>query len=128
MKIESSIIRLNKEIDEVYNTLCKASTYEKLMPSEASFTMADEDHFSFKLSGMPVIPLKMKSKLPNKQIVLASDGGSVHFELQANFELIENNTKVQLVFKGELNPMMQMIVKKPLTQFLESLSENLKNL
>jgi carbon monoxide dehydrogenase subunit G len=128
MKLESSKTLLTKPIDEVFNALSQASTYERLMPEEVSFRMTDEEHFSFKLGGMPVIPLKLVRKTPSSQIVLAADGGNVPFELAANLENISGQTEVQLTFDGNINPMMQMMVKKPLTQFLESLIGNLQKL
>jgi carbon monoxide dehydrogenase subunit G len=55
---------------------------------------------------------------------MAADGGNVDFELHANLEEFNGETKIQLVFEGNINPMMQMMVKKPLTQFLEALIAN----
>ena len=124
MKLESSIATVAKPIEDVFEQLTLASTYELLMPEEASFRIRDEKHFSFKLGGMPVIPLKLERQTPNTQIVMAADGGSVPFELHANLEAIDGKTKIQLVFEGNINPMMQMMVKKPLTQFLEALIAN----
>jgi len=124
MKLESSIATVAKPIEEVFGKLTQASTYELLMPEEASFRIKDEKHFSFKLGGMPVIPLKLARQTPNTQIVMTADGGSVPFELQANLEDRDEKTKIQLVFEGNINPMMQMMVKKPLTQFLEALIAN----
>ena len=124
MKLESSIAMLAKPIEDVFEQLTRASTYELLMPEEASFRIKDEKHFSFKLGSMPVIPLKLERQTPNSQIVMAADGGNVPFELHANLEAVDGETKIQLVFEGNINPMMQMMVKKPLTQFLEALIAN----
>lgn len=124
MKLESSIATVAKPIEDVFDQLTQASTYELLMPEEASFRIRDEKQFSFKLGGMPVIPLKLERQTPNTQIVMAADGGSVPFELHANLEAIDGETKIQLVFEGNINPIMQMMVKKPLTQFLEALIAN----
>ena len=124
MKLESSIATVAKPIEDVFEQLTLASTYELLMPEEASFRTKDEKHFSFKLGSMPVIPLKLERQTPNTQIVMAADGGNVPFELHANLEAIDGETKIQLVFEGNINPMMQMMVKKPLTQFLEALIAN----
>jgi carbon monoxide dehydrogenase subunit G len=73
---------------------------------------------------MPTIPIKFVRQTPNKKIIMAADGGSISFELHANLESIDQETKIQLVFEGNINPMMQMMVKKPLTQFLEALIAN----
>ena len=128
MKLESSTATVAKPIEEVFGKLTQASTYELLMPEEASFQIKDEKHFSFKLGGMPVIPLKLARQTPNTQIVMTADGGNVPFELQANLEDVDEKTKIQLVFEGNINPMMQMMVKKPLTQFLEALIANVGKL
>tara|TARA_E500000178_G_scaffold70905_1_gene68680 strand:+ start:603 stop:989 length:387 start_codon:yes stop_codon:yes gene_type:complete len=124
MKLESSIATVAKPIEDVFEQLTRASTYELLMPEEASFRTKDEKHFSFKLGSMPVIPLKLERQTPNTQIVMAADGGNVPFELHAKLEAVDGETKIQLVFEGNINPMMQMMVKKPLTQFLEALIAN----
>ena len=124
MKLESSIATVAKPIEDLFEQLTRASTYELLMPEEASFRTKDEKHFSFKLGSMPVIPLKLERQTPNTQIVMAADGGNVPFELHANLEAVDGETKIQLVFEGNINPMMQMMVKKPLTQFLEALIAN----
>ena len=128
MKLESSIATVAKPVEEVYEKLTQARTYELLMPEEASFRRIDEKHFSFKLGGMPEIPLKLARQTPNTQIVMTADGGSVPFELHADLEEIDEKTKIQLVFEGNINPMMQMMVKKPLTQFLEALIANAEKL
>ncbi len=128
MTIESSTAIVESPLEEVFEKLTKASTYKRLMPDDASFRISDESHFSFKLGSMPVIPLKMERQTPHSQIVLAADGGNVPFELQANLSMVEENTQIQLVFSGDINPMMQMMVKKPLTQFLEALIGNVQKL
>ena len=76
MKLESSIATVTKPIEDVFEQLTRASTYELLMPEEASFRIKDEKHFSFKLGSMPVIPLKLERQTPNTQIVMAADGGN----------------------------------------------------
>ena len=128
MTIESSTAKVNSPIEDVFKKLSQASTYERLMPEEASFRIINESQFSFKLGSMPVIPLKMERQTPYNQVVLAADGGNVPFELHANLSTEEDQTQIQLVFKGDINPMMQMMVKKPLTQFLEALISNAQKL
>lgn len=128
MKIESSKTLVSIPIAEVFEKLANASTYERLMPEEASFRMTDELHFSIKLGSMPIIPLKMARQTPHSQIVLAADGGNVPFELAVNLAEVASQTQIQLVFEGNINPMMQMMVKKPLTHFLEALIGNVQKL
>ena len=128
MKLDSSVVTIAKPSQEDIEQLTNASPNELLMPEAARFSIKDEKHFSFKVGGMPTIPLKLERQTPNKQIIMAADGGSVSFELHANLESIDQETKIQLVFEGNINPMMQMMVKKPLTKFLEALVANSRSL
>jgi hypothetical protein len=43
-------------------------------------------------------------------------------------EIDETSSEVQLDFNGEFNMMMAMMVKKPLTSFIEALSDNIDKL
>ncbi len=128
MKLESTTGVVSSPITAVFEKLSNAETYERLMPDEASFRIVDQKHFSFKLGGMPAIPLKLERQTPHSQIVLAANGGNVPFELLVNLTKIDSNTQIKLVFEGNINPMMQMMVKKPLTQFLEALIGNVQKL
>ena len=40
----------------------------------------------------------------------------------------ENKSEVTLSFVGDFNPMMTMMIKKPLTKFVETLTENIGKL
>ena len=51
------------------------------------------------------------------------------FSLNAHlFEISENSCEVQLLFEGDFNPMMAMMVKKPLTNFIDTLTQNIAKL
>jgi len=57
---------------------------------------------------------------------LGAASSKLPFTLVAHIEeLSENTATVQLQFQGEFNPMMAMMIKKPLTKFVETLSENI---
>jgi hypothetical protein len=99
------------------------------MPEGATFSVGENNSFRFKLGGMPELSLRIKECIAPGTIILASSGGKVEFELIGLLEAInENQTKAQLQFKGDLNPMMAMMVKKPLTNFLEVLVGNMHKL
>lgn len=129
MEINSSFAQVNLPVAEVFTQLSATETYEKLMPEGASFVLGENNSFRFKLGSMPELGLRIKTSVANEKIVLASAGGKVDFELIGLLEPIQvDQTQVQLTFKGDLNPMMAMMVKKPLTQFLESLIGNMHKL
>ena len=130
MHLESENTTVNKSQQEVFDFLTEVKNYEQIMPeSIQKFELKGEDSFLFQLSGMPVIGLKMQEKLPYKTAVLGSMSDKFPFTLKADINAIEDNkTDVKLVFEGEFNAMMAMMVKSPLKKFINTLSENLGKL
>jgi ribosome-associated toxin RatA of RatAB toxin-antitoxin module len=129
MEINSSITRVDHSIEQLFSKLSSVETYEGLMPEGAAFTKIDDSRFRFKLGGMPEIGLTIDDKQPNESIVLTSSSDKISFSLRGQLTKIsETQTDVQLQFEGDFNPMMAMMVKKPLTQFMESLIGNMHKL
>lgn len=130
MHIESQKITVNKSAEQLFNDLIQVDNYQKLMPENiAKFQVIDQDTFLFALQGMPEISLKIKEKLPPNKIILAAPGGKLSFNLTANIEKIsEQSATVQLIFQGEFNAMMAMMIKGPITKFIETLSANMSKL
>ena len=130
MNLESPKVTVQNNAPYLFNALCDVNNFEKLMPeSIAKFEVTDADSFIFGLKGMPEIKLRMKDKTPNSKIVLGAASDKLPFTLTANIEEIsEASAAIQLVFEGEFNAMMAMMVKGPITKFIETLSENMSKL
>jgi hypothetical protein len=130
MNLESPKVTVQNNAAYLFNALCDVNNFEKLMPdSIAKFEVTDADSFIFGLKGMPEIKLRMKDKTPNSKIVLGAASDKLPFTLTANIEEIsESSAAIQLVFEGEFNAMMAMMVKGPITKFIETLSENMSKL
>jgi len=130
MNLESPKVTLQNNAAYLFTALCDVNNFEKLMPdSIAKFEVTDADSFIFGLKGMPEIKLRMKDKTPNSKIVLGAASDKLPFTLTANIEEIsESSAAIQLVFEGEFNAMMAMMIKGPITKFIETLSENMSKL
>ena len=129
MEINSSTARVDRSTEQIFSQLSSVETYEGLMPEGATFTKIDDSRFRFKLGGMPEIGLTIADKQPNESIVLTSSSDKISFSLRGQLtEISDTQTDVQLHFEGDFNPMMAMMVKKPLTQFMESLISNMHKL
>lgn len=127
MNLESPKTRVNKSSQDVFNFLSDVKNFEKLMPENISkFEVLSDDTFLFALKGMPEIILKKKEVIPPNKIVLGAAGGKIDFSLIGNIADIDGDTSdVQLVFNGDFNPMMAMMIKGPITKFIETLSTNI---
>ena len=127
MNLESPKVTIHKSQKETFEFLSDVKNFEKLMPENISkFEVLDNDKFLFALKGMPEIVLKKQEAHPNDKIVLGAGGGKIDFSLTADLiEVNENSTDVQLSFAGEFNAMMAMMIKGPITKFLETLATNM---
>ncbi len=127
MNLESQKIILKKSAKYVFESLCVVQNFEKLMPENTSkFEVTSEDSFIFGLKGMPEIKLKIKEKNPNCKIILGAASDKLPFVLIATIESIaEEETQVQLFFEGEFNAMMAMMIKGPISKFIETLIDNM---
>jgi len=128
MNLESPKVTLDKSAEETFNFLSDVKNFESLMPENISkFEVLENDKFLFALKGMPEIILKKKETTPHSKIVLGAAGGKLDFALVANIvELEANKTDVQLSFEGEFNAMMGMMIKGPISKFIETLVTNMK--
>ena len=129
MEINSSIATVDQSTETVFSRLSRVDTYKRLMPEGARFTIVNDHQFRFQLGGLPEIGLKISDLQLNKSIVLKSSSDKISFSLRGQLTKISaDQTNIQLHFTGDFNPMMAMMVKKPLTQFMESLISNMHKL
>lgn len=130
MNIKSKKVSVQKSASELCDYLADVKNFENLMPENISkFEVIRENAFVFALKGMPEIALEVKDvKKPNK-VVLGAISDKLPFTLTGNIdEVSENTSNVELLFDGEFNSMMAMMIKGPITKFIETLSSNLGKL
>ena len=128
MQLESPKITVSKSNQEIFDFLSNVENSGKIMPENIDKFEANEDSFIFALKGMPEIKLKLKEVVPGEKIVLGSASEKLPFSLTANIaEKESNSSDVQLLFEGNFNPMMAMMVKGPLQKFINTLISNIEN-
>ena len=130
MKLESPKVLVNNSQEYIFNALSDVKNFEKLMPDTiAKFEVLGDDIFNFGLKGMPEIKLRLKEGVPHSRVNLAAASDKLPFKLVADLNKVsENSTEVQLFFEGEFNPMMAMMIKGPITKFIETLAQNMNKL
>ena len=127
MNLESPTISVSKSPEDVFNFLADIKNFKSLMPENISkFEVLDEDKFLFALKGMPEIILKKKEVIPPNKIVLGAAGGKLDFSLITNItEVNATTSEVKLDFTGDFNPMMAMMIKGPISKFIETLATSI---
>ena len=130
MNLISKKVTVQKSAEALFDFLCDVKNFEKLMPDTISkFEIIRDDAFVFALKGMPEIALELKEVNSPIQVKLGAISDKIPFTLIGNIEAInELSSDVSLQFEGDFNPMMAMMIKGPITKFIETLSSNLENL
>lgn len=130
MELKSKKVTVQRSAQELCDFLSDVSNFEGLMPDNiAKFEVLRKDAFVFALKGMPDIALEVKEMNPPNQVVLGAISDKFPFNLSGNFaDQGAGSSEVELVFSGSFNPMMAMMVKGPITKFLETLTDHLAKL
>lgn len=129
MFIESPKSTVQKSNKEVFEFLIDLKNFKVLMPENIDkFEVINDNRFLFSLKGMPEIVLERKSQTEYSRLVLGAASEKLPFTLTADLVALQDNeTEVTISFTGEFNAMMAMMIKSPITNFMKTLSENLKN-
>ncbi|MCH3882359.1 MULTISPECIES: elongator complex 1 family protein [Tenacibaculum] len=129
MNIKGNTVSVKKSQKEMFEFLTDLQNFEQLMPESIQKFEVDGDSFIFGLKGMPEIRLVLKDTTEYSNITLGAASSKLDFELVTDIKEIDaNSSEVTLDFNGKFNMMMAMMVKKPLTSFIETLTDNLDKL
>ena len=128
MKLNSKKISVQKSAEEMCDFLVDVRNFESLMPENITkFEVINDKAFIFALKGMPEIGLEVKEVHAPNQVILGAISDKLPFTLTGNIEeLTDSSSNVELLFEGKFSGMMGMMVKGPLTKFLDTLSSNLE--
>ncbi|MEP2687655.1 SRPBCC family protein [Maribacter dokdonensis] len=130
MFIETPKAQVAKSKKDTFNFLNELSNFRQLMPENIDkFEVLNENRFLFALKGMPEIVLEKKEQTPFEQIILGAASDKLPFTLTADIQEVDGQqSEVILSFKGEFNAMMAMMIKSPITNFINTLSTNLSKI
>lgn len=126
--IESKIVTVNSPRENVFNFLTDFNNFEKLVPQDKiSDYKSTSDSCSFVINGMATIGMKIESTTPPSHIKVVSHGKNP-FDFTMDIQLEEapdNKSTAQIIFNGNINPFLKMMVEKPLTNFFNMLVDKL---
>lgn len=130
MNLNSPKVTVEKSAQYIFDALTNVKNFEKLMPDNiAKFEVTGEESFIFALKGMPEIKLKMKEKTAPNKVVLGAASDKLPFTLTGDINAVsESSSEVELHFEGEFNAMMAMMIKGPISKFIETLAANMHKL
>ncbi len=131
IKIESKIGKITSSDETAYNFLSRFDNFQKFIPEDKIQNWeASEDHCHFTIEGIGETGMKIIEKEPFTLIKIAGEDSSkidFNFWIQLK-QVAEDDTRIKLTIKANINPMFQVVVKKPLQNFVDTLVEHLEKL
>ena len=130
MELKSRTVTVQKSASELCDFLSDVKNFEQLMPENTDkFEVISDNAFVFALKGMPEIALEVKEVEAPEKIVLGAMSDKIPFTLTGAIANIDAGTSsADLLFEGDFNAMMAMMIKGPITKFLETLVGNMESL
>jgi carbon monoxide dehydrogenase subunit G len=131
MEIVSRIGKIKAQQDKIYNLISDFSNLGDYIPKDkVKDFVSDADSCSFSIDKIGKFGMKIIDKEPSKTIKIANND-DVNFKFNMWIQLKEVNeldTRVRITLKADLNPMMKMMAKKPLNNFINTLIDKLETI
>lgn len=131
MKVNTNKVRFAKNQQDAYNFLLDMKNYEQLMPEDTkSFEIHESGKgFTVGVGALPKVGMRLKETIEPSKIVFESPAPAFEYTLTISIDAVDDNSSdVTLDFDGNFNMMIEMMAKKPLTSFIETIAENLGKL
>ena len=121
-------LEIKKSAEHVYDFLNDFTNFERLMPEQINGWKADKDSCSFEINNMATIELRIAERLPAQMLKMVSEGKSPFpIQLISNLQAKEDNLcGFYFEIFAETNPMISMMVKKPLQNLVNIMGKKLK--
>ncbi len=127
-QIKSRQLEIHRSREQVYDFLVNFDNFEKLMPEQVTNWQSDGDSCSFEIKGMAKLSMVIKEKKPHEYILMEA-GEDAPFPFTLSVFFLENNADTcdtSMEMHAKLNPMLQMMAKTPLENFINMLNDKLK--
>ena len=125
---ESNVIPYSSE--KLYSHIIDINNYEQILKDEIrSFDKLSENEFKIKIGNMPGINLLLNELPENNEVKLSSNDSNLNFYILIKIDAIESNSsKIKVQFVGNFSSMIEMMIKKPLNAFIDSLKNKIENI
>jgi len=126
--IETVKVNINKPQQSVYEFVSNTENLGKILPEQVEDFKGDSEMCVFQVKGLAKLGLQMLERNPTNNVIFKNtEKTPVKFTLKVLMESItEGECQVQMIFEGDVNPMMKMMLEKPLNNLFTSMSKKLE--
>lgn len=123
MEFTSQTVQVAKSPAELFALFDNLENMKLFMPDSVERFEADENTFVFGLKGMPDVRLLVDEKKAPSLMKFKAASSKLDFTLACVVAESAGGSAVHYEFLGNFNPMMKMMVERPLKRFIEELAE-----
>lgn len=130
-KIESRVGIIQSSDERIYTFISNFNNFKQFIPADKVQDFeSTEDSCKFSVAGVGKVGLQIMEREPFKTIKITGNG-------MANQKFIfwvqlvrkeENDTRIKLTIRADLNPMLKMMAQKPLHNFLDKLVDAMEKM
>ncbi len=128
---ESKIGKVSLSSERIFNFISDFNNLKDYIPADKiSNWQSTSDSCHFTVSGMGDVGMKIVEKKPFDLVKVAGDGLGKHdFNLWIQIkEAAEEDSRVKITLKAEVNPVMKLMVAKPVQKFLDMLVDSFEKM
>ena len=130
MEINKESKEIPYSSEKIYTYIIDINNYENILKNEIkSFDKISENEFKIKIGSMPGIKLILEKNLTDEYVKLISNDSNFNFSIIIYVNQIsEKSSKVSVKFIGSFSSMIEMMIRKPLENFIESLKSKIEEI
>ena len=130
MEINKESKEIPYSSEKIYTYIIDINNYENILKNEIkSFDKISENEFKIKIGSMPGIKLILEKNLTDEYVKLISNDSNLNFSIIIYVNQIsEKSSKVSVKFIGSFSSMIEMMIRKPLENFIESLKNKIEEI
>jgi len=130
MEISKQTNILQFSSSKIYDFIINIDNYKTILIDEISdFEKLSANEFKIKIGSMPKISLELVENRPSSSVKLLSNDSNLNFQICITVDSVDKNSSVVYVkFEGKFSTMIQMMIKKPLEKFINSLKNKVEEL
>ena len=115
---------------KIYDFIINIDNYKTILGDEISdFEKLSVNEFKIKIGSMPKISLELVENRPSSSVKLLSSDSNLNFQICITVDSVDKNSSVVYVkFEGKFSTMIEMMIKKPLEKFINSLKNKVEEL
>ncbi|MBP8823669.1 MAG: hypothetical protein KBH07_08500 [Flavobacteriales bacterium] len=125
--IQSKTVGIRRRAEELYHFLQDMNNFQQLLPQDRiSEWKSDGKSCSFKVQGAATIGLALDGGTPNSLVKMKStDRSPFNFTLDVHLKETPEHTEAYQLFQADLNPLLKMMVEKPLKNLFDHIAERM---